>query len=522
MATSGLDLGGAGAAFVRLTARGTTVSLEAASLVALDAAADEASRAAAVAAGGDVGREDLTLGIGGRDAILRYLQLPNVPRWRLRLLMDVEVADVAEKAGEPLSADFRTLPMPEDLGAPDGMTVLVGLAKEAVLMRRLEALEGARAGVRAVLPTCVALFNAYVGLGHVDAGKTTVLVHAGPDASELAIVRDGFLVFARSLPTQREGAAVAALGPREAQHVAAAVGASIQFCKTQQKLRALPVDAVAVSGSFARSTELLDALRQALKVEVRTFDPLERLETASLPASSRAAIESRGPELAIAVGLALTTTHVRCVDLDLTPKPILARSEFRRRTVFLYAAGALLAAALAVSGVTAAIARKNVLARRADLAKALRSLEDRRDAVEAGANQNRRTIQVIDTLARRTQPGGAALRLIARLRDLTPPRVTITELDLEPPAGAPAPGGGRKPGSEAPPPSSEVAFRLLGEVDNAAGDAVAVLGRFEAALRDDGAVASAKVTQMPVAKGQDRLEFGIAVSMRAQARGVED
>jgi hypothetical protein len=275
---------------------------------------------------------------------------------------------------------------------------------------------------------------------------------------------------------------------------------------------------VRVSGAFGRSEELLQALRQSLKVDVATFDPLERIDLGALPEAVRAEIEPRGPELALAVGLALATEHVHALDLDLTPKPILARRAFLTRTAFLYAAGALLALGLAISLVTALVARSNARSRHSDLARIQGALESRRDALNEKAEGNRRAIQVVNALARRTQGGGAALRLLARLREATPGRVTISEVALEAPAPA-------RPGLASEPVATEkgeVLFKLRGQVDNAAGDGIQVLGRFEAALREDPAVASAKVTGTPVAQAGAILDFVMTVAMRAQARGPEE
>ncbi len=515
MTTSGLDLGPTRATYVRLSKRGTEVRLEAAAFVPLGDAADEAERAIVLAdglarAGGP--RGEVALGLPGRDAILRYLHFPVVPPWRLRLLMEHEVADVAEKAGEPLSSDFRTLEIPEDVATQEGAAVLVGLAKEGALLERLKALEAAGLRAGSVLPTSLALVDAYVGLGHVEEGRTAILVDASPDGAEVAILRDGRLVFARGLPAGRDAPALAA-----------AVASSVQFCRSTQKLRALPVDCVRVSGALARSAEHLQALRSALKVEVETFDPLERIDISGLPDAAREAIEKRGPELALAVGLALARAHPRCVALDLTPRPILARREFLTRTLFLYAAGAALAAALAIGGTTAAIARSNARARHADLVKIQVGLEARRDAVNARAEENRRAFQIVNALARETQAGGAALRLAGRLREATPARVTIAEVSLEPAAAAGKGGGaGAAAGAGAGGGADLVLFRLKGEVDNAAGDAIALLGRFEAALRDDPGIASAKVTGTPVAQPGAQLDFVMAVAVRAQARGPEE
>ena len=103
----------------------------------------------------------------------------------------------------------------------------------------------------------------------------------------------------------------------------------------------------------------------------------------------------------------------------------------------------------------------------------------------------------------------------------TPGRVTVTELAMEPSsarAGAPAAEVATAEDTAA----ESVSFRLRGEVDNAAGDAIQILGRFEAALREDAGIASAKVTGTPIVHPGAVLEFAMAVVVRGQSRTAEE
>jgi Tfp pilus assembly PilM family ATPase len=529
VSSAGLDFGAARAVFVRVSRRGTDVALEQAALVPAalgeegELARAVALRAALDAQGGP--RGPLALGVAGRDAIVRYLHLPLAPAWRVRLLMEFEVRDVEEKAGEPLSSDYRLLTIPEAIAGPDAaneVPVLVALAKEGPLSARIAALRAAGVVAARVMPTPVALFDAYVGLGYVAEERTVVLIDVGRDGLELAIVRDGFLVFARSIPhPPGQGATI---GEREAQQLAGGIAASIQLARTQQKLRALPVDEVLLSGAHARSEPLRAALKQALRVEPGTFDPLERLSQDRLAPHVREQIAANGPELALALGLALAAAHPRSVDLDVAPRAEKARREFATRAVFLYAGAALLAVALLFSGVVALAARSSALSRRKELRTTLAGLEERRQALAERRAANRRTIATIDAISKRTQPGAAFIRLLERLRTATPPRVTVAEVALEdaPPPAAPA----RAPAAHAPAAPQresaaplEVAFRVRGEVDDASGEAAALLAALEAGIREDPAVISAKVTGTPVALSGAVLEFALSVKMRGAAAG---
>jgi Tfp pilus assembly PilM family ATPase len=531
MSEAGLEVGVDRSVFVRVAARGTDVALLHAAIVpAAHEGEDELTRAAALRGAlleQKAKAGSATLAVAGKDAIVRYIHLPVAPPWRIRLLMDVEVRDVEEKAGEPLSSDYRLLTIPESLGpqAADEIPCLIALAKEGPLAARIAALRAAGVATARVLPSAVALFDAFVGLGHVGEGKTVALIDAGRDAVELALVREGFLVFARSLP-HPPGRGRGDLSSHDAQQLAGAIAASVGLARSQMKLRALAAEEVMVSGAHARSPALRAALKQALKVEPAVFDPLERLETGRLDPRALQEIGDRGPELAIAVGLALAAGHPRALDLDVRPRAEKARHEFATRTVFLYAGGALLAAALLFSAIAALAARSGALARRAKLRQTLAALEDRRERLDAERAANRRTIQTIDALSKRTQPGAALVRLLERLRLATPPRVTIAEVLLEDaPRAADRLGRGAPSGHEmtaqrekagAP---VEVAFRLRGEVDNASGEADELLRKLEDGLREDPAVISAKVTGTPVSRPDATREFVLGVRMRGSAAG---
>ena len=539
-AATGLDFGRERASYVRLRKIGTSVRLEEALVFYFgpQETVDDTARGAALSGAllrGGFRRARPRVGIQGRDAMIRYLRMPIVPPWRLRLLMAAEAEDLSEKAGESLSCDYRLLEVPEAVlgpGAAPDQVVLVALAKEGLLGARLAALAQGGLAVRSVLPTCVALFDAFVGLGCAEPGRTVLLLDSGPEGVELAIAHGDALLFARSLPEPPE-IPKAGPGPREAQQLASAVASALQFCRTHHKLRALRVDSILLSGPYAGSPVLRGAIEKAVKVVPCVFDPLERASLDALPVSMREAIEGRGPELAIAFGLALADGHPRAIDLDLLPGPEKARREFASRTLWLCAAGVLLAFSLLFAGAKALIERSRMLSRGEELQKVRSALESRRVALEQVRAANRREIRLLDSLSRRTLNGAALTRLIDRLRWAVPARVTIVEVALDTAPSEPAAlSRGREKdaesaefaaghGLEAEAALPEVAFRLRGEVDNASGEAAAILGTFEAALRDDPAISLAKVAGTPTERAGATLEFALAVRMRGSALGSE-
>ncbi|GIW71032.1 MAG: hypothetical protein KatS3mg102_0574 [Planctomycetota bacterium] len=473
-------------------------------------------------------RGEARVGIPGRDAILRYLHLPVVPAWRLRLLMEAEIEEVAEKVGEPLSADFRLLSLPAEQRAPgaEGLAVMVALAKEAPLRERIAALAGAGLRVGGLLPNPIALFDAWVGLGHLEPGRTVLLVDAGPEAVEMAIAREGFLLFARTLP------GLPGTGEREVRQLAAALGSSLHFARDQQRLRELAVDEIRLSGVYARRRELAEAIQAALKAPLALFDPLERLEPAGelALADLRAhGLEQRGPELVLALGLALADRHPRALWLELLPRELQRRREFRRRTAWLLAGGAALGTALLLALGGAVLERGRAAERLAELRRVRAELQARHDALQALSAANRERLASLDALAARTAAGAATLQLLEALGELTPPAVTIERLALEQPSAAsPAAGGvfrtAAQPGSGAAAAGETagsaaalregVPFVLEGIIDDVAGQAGAVLAGFEAALAADPRIAAARVRGTPESRPGALLAFTLRVQVR--------
>src|ERR1041384_1323260 len=102
---------------------------------------------------------DVVLGISGKDSIIRYTHVPPVPAWRLKIIMDYEVNEVAEKIGEKLTGDFRVLPVTRE--DDDDQSIVIALAKEASLEGLLGDLKGAGITVAKAVPAPIALYASY-------------------------------------------------------------------------------------------------------------------------------------------------------------------------------------------------------------------------------------------------------------------------------------------------------------------------------------------------------------------------
>ncbi|MHC4409566.1 MAG: pilus assembly protein PilM, partial [Planctomycetota bacterium] len=136
------------------------------------------------------------VGITGRDLIIRYTHVPPVPDWRLKLLMQFEINEVSGQSGGEVASDYRRIHLPTEA---DEDTVLVALTRDTWLKPRLAAVNSSGMSAAGGCPNSVALFNAFLAHGELHDGETTYLVNLGRDNIDMAIQRDGELLFARNM-----------------------------------------------------------------------------------------------------------------------------------------------------------------------------------------------------------------------------------------------------------------------------------------------------------------------------------
>lgn len=510
----GLDIGRASATAVAIRKKGGSLSLERVVRVSLDELRDQGvdvdkpadvARALAprfLARGLDP--RGANLGVSGKDAIIRYAHLPPMPPWRLALVMRYDISDVEEKTGAPLSADWKVV------GAGDeaGSLVLVAMAKDERVTEWVEAFAGANLEPGSASPRPVAVGDAFRFLGDNAAEGTTLVLDIGRTSTEIAIVKNGDLIFARSVNqggqvlTDRiakhfgidadeaekckldghgpKGEGLSAILEPAFEQLAKVARASLDFSRTQLKLPKLTIDRVAVTGGSSRQEGLVEAIAEALEVPGSAFDPLAGIDTTPTAERDRAEAKEHGVEAAAACGLALARLMPTAVALDLLPNAVKKRREWRHRTIFLYASGAALLLYLLVAGAFAVSRNSGEKARAAGLKKAKATVEERVAAKDALATENTNRAKNLAALAARVKPSYHASSLLAALARELPPRGAISELELarEKDTG---PGGPFR-------------FEIKGTVDNAQKDALEVLKTFETNLLRDPDIGDVKLT----------------------------
>ena len=329
----------------------------------------------------------VTLGLGGKDVIIRYNAVPPVPDWRLKNLMRYEVLEVSGQSGGEVSADYRKLNLPDPDGTRGEDTVLVCLARNAYLLPMMASLEGAGLKVAGACPNSVALFDAFAVNATYREDETALLVHVGAQGLDLAIQRGGELLSARNASPGGAAFTQAVAGafsttdakaetlkltkgdvtPRgqakytdstaekvanammaTAGQIAQLVQSTLMIGRAQTKLPDLKIDRVLLAGGGASLKGLDGYLKQAMGVPVERFNPFEACDLSELPADEKAAVEATPHEFAVALGLAQSSLAPAAFRLEVLPESVRKKRDFATKGVFAVIAGVVAAGALGI------------------------------------------------------------------------------------------------------------------------------------------------------------------------------
>lgn len=315
------------------------------------------------------------VGITGRDLIVRYTHVPPVPDWRLKLLMQFEINEVSGQSGGEVAADYRKLSLPVEA---DEDTVLVALARDQYLHPRLAAATSAGIKAGGGCPNSVALFNAFLVHGSWEEGETTFLVNIGRDNIDMALQRDGELLFARNMagggqmfteaimstfglkqrkaeknkttkgdltPRGRarypdstaEKLANAMQGP--AGQLVSMIQSSVMIARAQTKISDLNVDKLVLTGGTARMKGIQPYFEQSMNVPVEVFDPAAEIDQSQLDPADAEELGEEPTDFTVAIGLAETLLQPQAFRLEVLTEKEKKRRHFTQRTIWAAAAG---------------------------------------------------------------------------------------------------------------------------------------------------------------------------------------
>ncbi|MGQ0612275.1 MAG: pilus assembly protein PilM [Planctomycetaceae bacterium] len=391
------------------------------------------------------------VGVTGRDLIIRYTHLPIVPDWRLQLLMQFEINEVSGQSGGEVAADFRRLKLPLESGED---TVLVALTRNSWLQPRLDA--GRAAGIKATggCANSVAVFNAYRAHGPAHEGETVYLVNLGRENIDMAILREGELLFARNIAgggkmftdaimqafglkegkaesnklakgdltpkgTARypdataEKLANAMQGP--AGQLVSMVQSSVMVCRAQTKMTDLSIDRLVLTGGGARMKGIREYFQTSMSVPVELFDPVEGLDVAALPPQDAGELGDAPLDFAVAVGLAETLLQPQSFKLEILTEKARKSRRFMERTLWALGAAAAAAALVVLLFTTRSSDIKTYREANARLERRATDAQQvaRRGDAAAKAEQEERKKELL--LRMRTLPGHFARSVLSLL-----------------------------------------------------------------------------------------------------------
>jgi type IV pilus assembly protein PilM len=409
-----------------------------------------------------------TLGVSGREIVLRYLATPPVPPQKLKMLIDMEVGGklTARGGGDTpaVTYDWRLLNVPS--GLRGDLVIMAGLCKNEYLFGVNAALRQAGVTPASITPSCFGLVNAYLRTQQIPANETVVLVEVGHELLEVAILEERTLYFARSAPgggkkftaaldkvlhcgpakaaefkherarLYPEGAQIpskqellfqAAL-KEGAENIAGAIRSSVMFCRTQAKLPKLDYQRVVLSGGGARLNGLKEYLEKKLGRPVQILDLSSGLDMRKMDAASAKCFEGDVPDMAVALGLAIVDADPDAFHFSLLPETIIKRQRFWRKTVYGIAAGVVMMAGLALPIAAAGKAVGDARERVAALEQRESDADKERRQFNKDLQQNRFFARQADYGARLTRMGRVYLEFFAKLRAAVPDGILLSSL----------------------------------------------------------------------------------------------
>jgi type IV pilus assembly protein PilM len=472
----GIDEGSATQKAVEVEAKdGAFVPTHAVAVPASEGGAGVTAALAAALAAEGVKSKSAVLGLTGKDLVVRYQQVPPVADFQLKKIVAFELDEIRKQSGDELAADFNVMPVRADLTTDD--IVLLALTREQRIAERSAALAASKLAARHFTPNAVALYHAFRVFGPATSGVVMV-ASIGRATSDFAVIRDGDLLYARSVNTGGDvltdaiaeqfnvskGKAeslkveLGDLRPRDkrqglspqsekvsyalegaAGRVFSLLQSTLQLAKAQMQLNALDVTKVWITGGSAATKGLDDYLAASLGVPVVKFDPLA---DASVACSGAPTIS-----MTVAAGLAVMAADPQAWSLEVIGAAARKRREFARRHVFTLAALLLVAVYLAVAFVR--WSDRHELA--SQQLTRLRKESDRRKAnakrLEDLVAERADLAARLDVLEKRKASGDSLLRALDLVATQLPEDLWVSslELDFRDPVGVAKDKGVKRP-----------------------------------------------------------------------------
>jgi type IV pilus assembly protein PilM len=290
-------------------------------------------RSVTEALGGEV--KYVTLAIGLDDAVVRQVELPQIPVDEMRMVLKNNTKSYLQQDLPGHVFDCYIFPPrqtvpgraepPKNVGVPK-LKVLVAGAKQSLMDGFHNAIKNAGLIADHVVPGLIGPVNAFeLAMPEIFANEAVALVDIGFKQTSICVLDCGELVLSRVVNIGGDkltaGLAEAMnINYAEAEGIKVGMAPEVQSALETQmmplgrELRASldffehqqdrPVSQVFVSGASAKSESILQMLHAELIVECKTWNPTRSLQLA-LPGQQAVEIDHVGPQLTVAVGAAL-------------------------------------------------------------------------------------------------------------------------------------------------------------------------------------------------------------------------
>lgn len=410
--------------------------------------------------------KECIVGLTGRDLNLRFVQLPPVAgKGDLRQMIGFEVTQIIGRGGAEIYSDYAVLDIEEKY--PE-ISLLLAMSKRSLAEDLHKTCVRSGIDVKDLTPNAIGLFTAYRNAGVSKPGEVTLLLDIGAENTDLVLVRDGKLLFARNISTGakvftdaiqgalkcsaskaeerkiRDGSLVRgdneppgtadirgllfnAVGPLQST-----IQSSMQFARAQMKLD-LDVGRILVSGGGARLRGFPEYLASVLGKPVERFNPFAGTDLSRLSPPTATELSSVPTDFAVALGLAqLACESSPATTLSLLPDPVKKARSFWKQGLWLAGAaasaliglGALFAGAWHEKGLEAAqFSRLDT--RRKELQTRAAEADSR--AAERDTQRARATALVAEK-----NHGALLLRAISLVRQAAPEGVWVSQIDYSP------------------------------------------------------------------------------------------
>ena len=325
------------------------------------------------------------VGLSGRELILRYFKVPVGPEARQQLSIKFEIDEITNHGTDDVAFDWAVLPRAEeDLSEDD--TVLVALAKTDFVERQNDRLRALHLKPQVLTTSSLGLYNSWLLGGESGENEFVLLAHIGYAETELCLLHDTALVFARNVtqggkqfaeaatehwnapaikcwkglmakgdmsppsPGRRDGDAVQVSLWSVGDQFYRMLESSVNFAKLQLRMRGVNLSKIVLAGEITRMKGFMEFMASRFKQPVVPFNPFAHIGTSDVADACK-----RGDgdpvtypaQYAVAAGLARMALEKDALSVKLETRATIERRKFLHGSLFLY--GAALAAMVMVT-----------------------------------------------------------------------------------------------------------------------------------------------------------------------------